>query len=407
VADVEDDLAGTPLSVSWTFDLVHDHHLHPSWAIVSGASGSWTPETHDDGSHALELGLTVTDSRDLATTQAFDLYDHEATPLAHLESLSSAAPRLGLALRASAHVDYAVPSGSPLPTLTFDWGDGTSDEFPLLAHQQSVQATHAYAATGAHVLRLIASVGGTSNETSTTIDVRLPSAAVAVFVPLLAERSVTWVEQQAIADRLELDLGTLGREVAVFAWDEQEELVAWMEGYLDDGVIDTLVLMDFAPALAFAGEAEGSLLERWIEARNGLVWTGAAPFAETMGTNGATTAIGSDAVDDLLDASSGVCQGAGPETLTPLASLLLPSLTATSATYAVRTDRIGSAWRVWRLYASGALQESDALLLQHVSGGFYGQFYCVTGSNLPRGAVLAELLALVPLKERSTLGQAR
>jgi hypothetical protein len=117
--------------------------------------------------------------------------------------------------------------------------------------------------------------------------------------------------------------------------DEQEEPEDWLQAYLIADLRDVLVLVDLAPSLVFAGEAEDSLAERWIEAGNGIVWTGALPFAESIATDGSTMVWGPSAADGLLDALPGVCRGAGPELLQPIARYQLPSLTATSATNAL------------------------------------------------------------------------
>jgi hypothetical protein len=391
--DAEDDLAGTPLEVRWNVDLVHDHHVHPGWASVTGSTGSWTPEAHGDGSHLLQLELTVTDSTGLFDSRALTLYDAGAEPLPHVVTVSDATPRLGNPLLVRAHVDFAVPPGSPLATLVFDWGDGTSDVFPDSAHQVERSTLHTYATLGSYTLRVTAFEGTRSHETTTTIEVTRPAAAAAVFLPLLAERRVSWLEQAGIADELVNALGA-EREIAVFAWDQQEELAGWMQAYLDDGLLDLLVLMDLAPARVFAGEIEGSLAERWIESGNGLVWTGAAPFAESLAEDGSTVAWGDQAVDGLLDSYAGVCLGQGAEVLNPLAGRHLPSLTATTATNAVLLDRLRTKWRPWLVFARGEAKDSDAVELRHFSGGLYAQFYCVEGAGLPRAQVLAEYVRL-------------
>jgi len=206
VADVEDDAAGIPLEVKWTFDLVHDHHEHPEWAVFSGATGSWTPEPHGDGSHALQLTLTVTDSRGLEDQRVFALYDADATLRAHLAWVSDDELRLGVPLAVRAHVDYAIPPGMPLARLSIEWGDGRRQVLGPAAHQVDFSVEHLYAAIGDYTLRLVAATAEASHEVTRTITVLRPDRAVGVFVPLLAERYVSGQEQQAIADTLEIEL---------------------------------------------------------------------------------------------------------------------------------------------------------------------------------------------------------
>src|SRR5262249_62363976 len=126
VTDSEDDPAGKPIDVQWIVNLVHDHHTHPSWAVLHGAHATYTPPIHGEGVY-LHVVLVATDSRGLQTTQALDLYDSTAHAEPHLANLTSSAPRLGTPITATGHVHYA---GLGDPDLRFDWGHGAGDASP-------------------------------------------------------------------------------------------------------------------------------------------------------------------------------------------------------------------------------------------------------------------------------------
>jgi hypothetical protein len=133
-----------------------------------------------------------------------------------------------------------------------------------------------------------------------------------------------------------------------------------------------------------------------MEGGNEIVWTGAAPFAESIAPDGSTIPHGAGALDELLDSAPGIGTGTGPESLLPFARVHLPSLTATSALHALRLERLGADWHPVRVFARGEPRHSDAAELEHSSGGGYAQFYCIDEDGLPRAQVLAEFLLRGP-----------
>ncbi len=408
VADVEDDAALTPLGVSWHVDLVHDHHEHPDTFVVAGAQGSFTPDTLYDGTW-YSVRLEVEDSRGLLATQALEIYDAATVPKAHIVGSPDFTPRLGHAFQVTGHMEFP---GNPVlgaTSLEFDWGDGTSDLFPNALHQVDVNASHDYAKTGSYTLTLRARAGTVLSETEETVEVQPKRPAVAIFTPLIDEKWISWNIQEDIANALVATSQAAGSEVQVFGFNEQQELVQWMTPFLADGVRDVLVLLDYAPALVYAGEDDGSLAEQWMENENGIVWTGQNAFNEYLFEDGTSSLVGAGSygADEVLDAAApSIVYGSGKQDLGPR-GYALPSFQPYFTTRAVRYDQLGPEWKVGALFASDTDMDSDAIAIEHLSNGFYAQFYCKQDDSLPRPAVLSEFLkgyVFVQKKLRTTTG---
>ncbi|MFO0980333.1 MAG: PQQ-dependent sugar dehydrogenase [Planctomycetota bacterium] len=390
-ADAEDDQSGTPLNAVWDVNLIHDHHVHPKFYELPGLVSSFVAESHGSGTY-LELVLSVTDSRQLTTTQTLHLYDADAVPKAHIVSLSHEGPRAGLPVMATGHAEYA---GKGTLDLTWDWGDGSPLEYyPGVTHQQDTTPVHAYQAVGHYTLSLTAADDGQSTIATLPIDVRALQPAVAIFEPLVVERYVDGPSQEELATGLSAWLASFGREVRVFTFSEQDALRQWMQDYANDGVQDVLVLMDVAPATIYQGEDEGSLAEQWIEQGNGIVWTGAQAFAEYLFANGtsSTDGAGGSGLDDLLDpAVPGVSGGLGPMIRRKDAAEL-PSYRARWAWSAMRYHQLGTGWHVDRLYGSDD-NDSDAIVIRNPAAGFFAWFYGTYRADVPREPVIREFLA--------------
>jgi glucose/arabinose dehydrogenase len=392
VADAEDDAAGIPLSVRWVVDLVHDHHVHPSWATLTGAHATYTPPVHGEGVY-LHVTLVVTDSRGLATTQAFDLFDSTATPEPHLVALSNFAPRLGRAIEATGHVHWA---GLGETDLAFDWGDGTVDRFRA-SHMQDCKPSHLYAGPGTYSLRLVAGSGDTAGTVVQPVFVRPLAPAVAIYAPLVAPHYLPIDARWDLATRLADDVHAAGFEAQIFGASDQPALAAWMDDYRSDGVRDWLVCLDEGAGLVYHGQDETSPAERWLAAGNAIAWTGCAPFSLWLTVDGDEFDHGAGpyALDELLDAAAPqLASGAGAMALAPDAADL-PALAPFSTNLGVVTARLAPDWSVAKLYASdgGDPPISDALVLRHAAGGEYAQFLCVDDATLPREEVLRDFFA--------------
>lgn len=394
--DAEDDASGVPLDATWRATLIHDHHAHPDWAVVDGFTGSFVPSEDGPGSHYFIVSIEITDSRGLLVSQSATIYDEDAQPEAHLIDVSDDMPRLGKPVQATAHVDYpgSYP-GKPAPTLSFDWGDGSVDVFPDAVDQVDHVVNHLYAATGTYLLQVLATQDQSVTVQSLSISVRAPEPALGVFVPLYVERFVEAAEQQAIADAVDGAFAPLGVEVQRFDFDDQDELVQWMSEYMADGVVDVLLLMDFAPASIYAGQDEGSLAEQWLENGNAILWTGKSPFSEYVFEDLTTNSGGASflALDEVLDtAKTLTSNGSGDQILSSSAKREAPNLVAINSTKALRYDQLGGAWSVRTIYAEDADKDADTILVEHVSGGIYGQFYMANLSGLNRADVALDLL---------------
>lgn len=392
---------GTP-AVTWTLDLLHDHHVHPDWATGTGLETVLFPDSHGPGDNHFRLRVRASDARGLTDERVVEIYDAHSQPQAHLVELADDHVRAGQLLAPVGHIDYALGSVSAKQaTLTWEWGDGTSDVFPLALHHVDTRPQHAYRRPGRYTLRLVAELDGAKDLQEAVIEVAQARPSVAVFAPLEVERWVPRAEQEAIVGELTSALAGRASEVRAFALGQGEALAAWMESLVGDSLPDVIVLLDFVPTPLLAGGYPGSLLERWVQGGNTVLWSGVTPFQNALGDDGsiALTVFGAEAF--LESVATGIVNGAGRQDRTALGAAVLPSLTTYVAQRALRYNQIGPGWSVARIFAEDGDQDSDAIELVHAgSGGTYAQFLCSQSLVLPRAAVLREYL-------RDKLGKAK
>jgi PKD repeat protein len=373
-------------------DLVHDHHVHPSWATLVGAHASYVPPVHGEGVY-LHVTLNATDSGGLRSSRDFVLYDINARPEPHLVTLSSFSPRIGHSIQATGHVHYA---GLGDVDLEFDWGDGGRDTFRA-SHRVDCTPIHTYAAPGMYALRFTTRSSTDSLTVTQPIVVRPLVPEIAIFAPLVVEHFIPIVDQWTIAIDLVDALQRSGFEGKIFGAGDQVALRQWMNDDMHDPPRDWLICLDVGASSVYAGEDGGSLAERWLEAGNGIVWTGFNPFSQYLTTDGVEKSQGAGpwALDELLDAATPKLDGgSGHMSLQP-DGVELPSLQPFDSNLALMTARLAPDWTIAKLYASngGTPPVSDALTLRNRTGGEYAQFFCVDDATLPREAVLRDFLA--------------
>jgi len=215
---------------------------------------------------------------------------------------------------------------------------------------------------------------------------------VGISAPLALERWVPRAEQEEIVAALSSALAPRASEVRAFAFGQGEELAAWMESLVSDPVPDVLVLLDFVPAATIEGGIPGSLLQRWVEGGNGLVWSGTTPFQTVLGDEGIPSLAVLAAETFFGVGGSTLVLGSGQQTPTALAASVVPSLTSYRAQRAFRYDQLVAPWSVARIFAEDGDHDSDALELVHSAhNGFYTQLLC-EDQPVPRVAVLVEYL---------------
>ncbi len=393
VSDLEDDAAGGAPTATWHIDLMHDHHVHPDYAIATGEHTSFIPDAPYEGTN-FRVRLEVEDARGLSVERPVLIYDSQTVPEAHIVGASDFTPRLHQSVRMTGHMELPGDlTFGAVPTLTWEWGDGTQDVFKGFGHQRDSTPIHLYQKAGTFPLKLTAQVGPHSSTAQVDIRVLPLRTAVAVFVPLVAQRWISWNEQQAVANSIVAATTAADREAVLFYFHQQDELVAWMTEYMDDGVNDALVILDVGPAAVYSGQNDGSLAEQWLESGNSIVWSGFAPFYLYVLETGTSSSVGAGffGADEVLDAEDGfIVYGSGLQSLQPPSSQI-PSLGSFSASRALRYDQLGPEWSVDAVYAEDADKDSDAIAIRHVSGGVYAQFHC-TNSAVPREAVLTDFV---------------
>jgi len=400
--DAED---GAGVGVHWVVDLVHDHHVHPNWASADGPQASVTPDAHGHGDNHYIVRLQATDSRGLLVEEQVEIYDAHSRPHPHLVEVPVERVRAGQLLKPVGHVDFSY--GRTLqkkPDLIWDWGDGTRDVFADVESWEDTHPTHAYRVQGRYKLRLIADLDGQQEVEVLDLDVGAARPAVAVFAPMDVERWVEAAEQQEIVDTLQSALVRRAAEVRSFRLGQGQDLASWMDSLLDDGVVDVLVLLDFAPEAIVPDTYTGSLFERWVQHGNGIVWSGYTPLLSRLRDDGVVL-LSSLGADEFFQAVAPfINQGGGPQTPTALGLEVLPSLPAFSSQRALRYDRLGPSWSVGRIFAEDGDADSDAIEVLHGPQGFYAQFLCTNLGTPPRALVLSEYL--LDKLDRTRLGGA-
>jgi hypothetical protein len=268
VTDVEDEANGKKTATVWHVDLIHDHHEHPDHFVVSGEQAAFVPDVLYDGT-SFSVRLVVEDSRGLRIEQSVPIYDANTRPKAHIVGADDFTPRLHRSIQLTGHMELPGNlSHGFVPTLIWDWGDGTQDVVEHVGHQEDSVSSHLYQQAGTYPVMLTACTGPYSSSVEVDVSVLPLRSAVAVFVPSIVQRYIDSAEQHEIANAIAEATLQAGHESAVFTCNEQPALLDWMAEFVDDGVNDVVVMLDVAPAVAYAGEDDDSLAERWMDSGN-------------------------------------------------------------------------------------------------------------------------------------------
>jgi hypothetical protein len=90
-----------------------------------------------------------------------------ATPPGLTLTVTPAAPTAGVPLLLN--ITVTVSAGNPVPTLTVDWGDGSTEELGIVSGSRGV--AHTYNNPGTYVITVSATADGNTTRTSTTATV--------------------------------------------------------------------------------------------------------------------------------------------------------------------------------------------------------------------------------------------
>jgi hypothetical protein len=98
--------------------------------------------------------------------------------------------------------------------------------------------------------------------------------------------------------------------------------------------------------------------------------------------------------DEVLDSptSFGLCTASGDQVILPSGKSQIPSLFPYFAQRALRTDAITAPWTPKFIYANNGIAASDALRINHPSGGFYAQFWSTNQLGVPRTQTILEFI---------------
>jgi hypothetical protein len=82
-------------------------------------------------------------------------------------AVSPATPSVGKPVLLT--VTVTVATGNPVPSLSVDWGDGSTEDLGLVANSRGV--AHTYTAVGSYVITVSATADGNTTRTATTVTV--------------------------------------------------------------------------------------------------------------------------------------------------------------------------------------------------------------------------------------------
>ncbi|MFX0212059.1 MAG: hypothetical protein ACFFDT_39165, partial [Candidatus Hodarchaeota archaeon] len=197
------------------------------------------------------------------------------------------------------------------------------------------------------------------------------------------------------------------KNITCYNYNEQNQLINWMESKLDDKFPDVLILMDYVPYDIWKGEREDSLIECWLEKGNGLIFTGYRPFRSALYSTGGSTSYG-DEMQFIFDSTGDRRDRFGDEYYDQYLALdgwrYLPSMGSSLGQYLYYSygvthykaiNPLNDPWK-WAArfskYANGRVSRYDNYVLEHNSGGSFAQFYTDSTNTHPRGEVISEYL---------------
>ena len=182
---------------------------------------------------------------------------------------------------------------------------------------------------------------------------------------------------------------------------------------LDDGIPDILIILDCAVDTLWSGQAEGSLLEQWIDHGNTIIWTGDYAFwayRDLSPGQNSHRIVGDSGDDRVLDISPIVFRTTTYQR-TAAGAQYIPSL---PAVYSADSRPINRAalgpYVVDEAFACDNQGYCDAIVIHNplIGGGYFFQAGMLRWSDLPsldRAQMIREFITnwLLPQGQRATV----
>lgn len=233
--------------------------------------------------------------------------------------------------------------------------------------------------------RVIGALGALMLTVSLGASAQSPLGQIAVF-----HANVGWIGQAAAdeaAAAVVADTNSASIEVV-----DLDGSADWLAANTNDGEADVFFTFGWLPETVYEpgnGQADGSLIEDFIEGGNVYLNTADYIFYVTLG--GGTN--GENGLKTVTDSEFDLWTDGNVATPTADGATYTPSLAEFTSNRSLKRDQVeaDSNWEYVTVFAEGA-GGTDPAIIQNVNdGGMVGVVMQVSDDSLPRGAVITEL----------------
>jgi hypothetical protein len=190
-------------------------------------------------------------------------------------------------------------------------------------------------------------------------------------------------------------------------------IAAWASARLDDGIPDILIILDCAVDTLWSGQAEGSLLEQWIDHGNTIIWTGDYAFwayRDLSPGQNSHRIVGASGDDLVLDISPIVFRTTTYQR-TAAGAQYIPSLPAVYSADSRPVNRAAlGPYVVDEAFACDNQGYCDAIVIHNplIGGGYFFQAGMARSSSIPgldRAQMIREFITnwLLPQGQSATV----
>ncbi|MBN2094959.1 MAG: DUF2341 domain-containing protein [Candidatus Aenigmarchaeota archaeon] len=215
---------------------------------------------------------------------------------------------------------------------------------------------------------------------------------VAIFSSTSGTNWMPVSEKNDVRDYL---LSNLDMGAVAYDYDEQDDLIDWMDARMTDSHPDILLVLDMGPEQVYNCETDGSKMEEWYENGNIIIWTGDWSFYGRINATGDEVNGCTEGINYISDNALDIISSSDTTTRTSSGATYTPSMNSSYLTHRPvgLTDTAKASEVEVFAYQNVTWRDSALYKAKGTAGyGYFFQYGMVYDTSLPRKEVLEEFI---------------